>query len=108
MEPQHSERIVQEVWAKGRATADADPNLWRKDACGAWMRRDHYGRAQSEFAWKIENVSAGGFETPESLRPFNCANSYDRANARSHCRLTADMSGVPTPARVLEPRNRTA
>jgi hypothetical protein len=103
---QYSEQIVQEVWEKGRATADEDRSLWRRDACGAWIRRDHYRGVQSEFAWKIENISGGGTEALENLRPFNCANAYDRANGRAHCQLTADLSDVPTPARVLEPRNR--
>ena len=103
-----SEQIVQQVWEKGRATADQDRSIWRKDECGAWIRREHYGRTPSEFAWKIENISAGGPGTLDNLRPFNCANAYDRANGRAHCHLTADLSDVPTPESVLEPRNRKA
>jgi len=105
---QYTELIVQQVWEKGRATAVDDRTLWRRDACGAWIRLDHYGRADSEFGWRIEDISSGGPEALENLRPFNCANSYDRANGRTHCHLTADMSDVSTPARVLEPRNRKA
>lgn len=105
---EYSEGLIQDVWEKARATGDQDRGTWRKDECGAWMRREHYGRTQSEFGWKIENVSDGEPETLRNLRPFNCANGFDRANGRAHCRVTADLAHVATPERVLEPRNRNA
>jgi len=38
-------RLIEAVWARGRALPEADPEQWRQDACGAWMRREHFGRA---------------------------------------------------------------
>lgn len=105
---EHSEHMVQQVWEKGRATGEQDRDTWRKDQCGAWIRREHYARAESEFGWKISNISAGGPDSLENLQPLNCANTYDRANHHAQCHLAADMSGVPAPERVLEPRNRKA
>jgi hypothetical protein len=101
-----SEELVQQVWENARATSDQDPRHWRKDECGAWMRREHYGHTYSEFDWKIDNASIGGADVAENLRAFHHANSYDRAERRPHCHVTADMAHVPTPERVLEPRNR--
>ena len=103
-----SESIMQQVWDKGRAASEQDRDTWRRDQCGAWMRREHYGRTDSEFGWKIANISAGGPDSLANLQPFNCANAYDRANHRPHCQLVADLSGVPAPEVVLEPRNRKA
>ncbi|MBS1188836.1 MAG: hypothetical protein H6R10_628 [Rhodocyclaceae bacterium] len=103
-----SAEMVQQVWDKARANADQNPDTWRRDECGAWIRREHYGRQDSEFGWRIENVSVGGPNTVDNLRALNCANSYDRANGRAHCRLAADLSNIPAPERVFEPRNRPA
>jgi hypothetical protein len=49
---------VQGVWEKARATNDEDPNEWREDECGAWIKYDQYGHQTSDFGWKIESVTA--------------------------------------------------
>ena len=51
-----SEEMIQQVWERARVSADREPTVWREDQCGAWIRREHYGRADSEFGWKIESV----------------------------------------------------
>ena len=65
----YSERVVQEISENGRASAEQESTSWRRDACGAWIRRDHYGTAQSEFGWEIENISVAGTGESEHLRP---------------------------------------
>lgn len=101
-----SDDIVQKVWEKGRADQDRDADTWRKDECGAWLRREHYDNPVSEFGWKIVNVSAGGADDLENLRPFHRSNEYDRANERPHCHTTSDRQGVPPTAQVGKPGNR--
>ncbi len=100
--------IIQQVWEKCRATSDQDPTEWRKDECGAWVKRDHYGNEESEYGWKIANVSKGGPDELENLRPFHHANSFDIAVGRPKCHITADRSGVEQPTQHIdEPRNRS-
>jgi hypothetical protein len=86
---------------------EADPAQWRQDACGAWMRRDHYGH-DSEFGWKLERVKPGGPDTADSLRPFNYGNSYDVSTGKPHCRVSADRANVPAEKYATPPRNRPA
>jgi hypothetical protein len=38
-----SDAVVQAVWEKGAVVPGADPEQWRKDACGAWIARDPAG-----------------------------------------------------------------
>lgn len=102
------QEMVDRLWQKARGTTELSVEIWRKDECGAWIRRDHYGSAQSEFGWKVENVSAGGADTLENLRPFHHANGYDRANRHAVCRMTADQKDMPVMEHVREPRNRAA
>ncbi|MGE5336467.1 MAG: hypothetical protein ACM3PU_01475 [Gemmatimonadota bacterium] len=102
-----SEETIRKVWQKGRARNDRAGELWRQDECGAWMHRPRYGDASAEFGWKIDRTSVGGENDVDGLRPFHVANSYDIANGRPHCRVTADRSGLGGDAHTEEPRNRT-
>jgi hypothetical protein len=101
-----SAALIDAVWAHGRAMPEADPAHWRQDACGAWMRREHFGREDSEFGWKMERVSVDGKASAVNLRPFNIRNGYDVANGRVHRRLAADRSSVPAEKYARPPRNR--
>jgi hypothetical protein len=99
--------LIDAVWEHGRTMPEADPALWRQDACGAWMRRDQYGLESSDFGWRAENISPGGADTPGNLRPFHWRNRYDVAEGKPHCRVCADRSGVPAEKYARPPRNRT-
>ena len=98
--------LIDAVWQHGRAMPEADAALWRQDGCGAWMRREHFGREASEFGWKAQTVSPGQPDTAENLRPYNVHNHYDIADGRPHCRMTADRANVPAEKYVYPPRNR--
>ncbi len=98
--------LVEAVWAHGRTMPEADAAQWRQDACGAWMRREHLGREDSEFGWKMERVQLGGADSADNLRPFNLRNHYDMANGRQLCRVTADRSNLPAEKYARPPRNR--
>ena len=98
--------LIDAVWEHGRAAPEADPAQWRQDACGAWMQRDQYGLQDGEFGWRALNVTPGGADTAENLRPFHVRNRYDVANGRALCSLSADRSGVPAEKYARPPRNR--
>jgi len=99
--------IIEAVWAHGRVVMpEADADRWRQDACGAWMQREHFGRQNCEFGWKLEKVTPGGEETPDNLRPFHWRNGYDIANGRASCQVTADRSNVAAERYATPPRNR--
>ena len=102
----YDEETIRKVWQKGRARNDRAPDTWRQDECGAWMQRSRYGDAKADFGWKIEHTSAGATSDADSLRPFHVANSYDIANGRAHCRVTADRTGLGADAHTDAPRNR--
>jgi hypothetical protein len=97
---------IESTWEHGRTMPEVDPAVWRQDACGAWIRRDQFGREGSEFGWKIENVANGGPATAAVLRPFHCRNGFDAANRKPHCMIKADRAGVPSGEFAAPPRNR--
>jgi len=102
----YSENLIQQVWEKGRATTDISMDLWREDECGAWISRTDYGKADSEFGWRIVNVTPGGPDSVENLRPFHFRNGYDMANHKVKRHVTADRTLLATFERTFEPRNR--
>ena len=103
-----NEASIEQVWEKGRALSTRDSNHWRQDECGAWMSREQYGNAASEFGWKIENVSAGGDDSAEHLRPFHHGNHFNRGSGQAHCTVTADRENVHPTDQINPPRNRAA
>lgn len=103
---EHSEQLIQQVWEKGRGSGEVDTNLWREDECGAWISRADYGKTDSDFGWKIVNVTPGAPDTPENLRPFHHRNSYDLANHKPKRHVTADRTGLATFEHTFQPLNR--
>jgi hypothetical protein len=99
-------QLIDAVWAHGRVMPEADPERWRQDACGAWMRREHFGSKDSDFGWHMEQVAPGSGESADNLRPFNLHNRYDIGDGRPHCRLTADRTNLPAEKYATPPRNR--
>jgi hypothetical protein len=103
----YSKEMVQEVWEKGRVIAEQDPAVWRQDECGAWMRREHYGQEASEYGWRIENISLGGPNDVDNLRPLHCENLFIVGAGRTKCHVSADQKGVDVREHVHStPRNR--
>jgi len=87
-----SEEIVQKVWEKATKVANIDPNVRRKDQCGAWIERESYGDRSSAYGWEIDHitpVSKGGTDDLSNLRPLQWENNASRQDGRLVCKITA-------------------
>lgn len=76
------ENTVRLVWEKGRKVDGVDEGMFRKDACGAWIMRDKYGKTHP-FGWVIDHifpVSKGGTCVLENLRPLQYQNNISKAD----------------------------
>jgi hypothetical protein len=100
-----SGELIQSVWETARATEGRDPTRWRKDQCGAWLQREHYGNRRSEYGWKLEKVSPDAADSSESFQAFHWENGFDVENGRPRCRITADREDALPGQRVEPPRN---
>lgn len=100
-----SDDMIQAVWEKGRKLPGRDPNEWCQDQCGAWLHREQYGNEDSEYGWKILNTAAGGGIELKHLQPFHWNNTFDIANAKPLCRVTADRTGLNPTQVIVQPRN---
>ena len=77
------ENTIQLVWEKGIIEENYDPNIVRKDACGAWILRNAHGNRNSKFGWEIDHVypvSLGGDNEEKNLRPMQWENNLSKMN----------------------------
>jgi hypothetical protein len=94
-----NEEMVQMVWEKkARVDPQADPATWRKDQCGAWMKRGHYANRESEFGWEIDYITPGGRDDLSNLRAVHWQNYVAGGIGHVVCKVTADPGGIKNKA----------
>lgn len=78
-----TDEIIEEIWDKAIVVAGYDNTNIRKDACGAWIIRSHYGMRDSDFGWEIDHVypvALGGDDTVINLRAMHWENNLSKGD----------------------------
>ncbi len=76
------EKLVEQVWEKAKVEGGYNPDLWRKDFAGAWIRRDFYG-VLNDYGWEIDHKKPqkiGGVDSLTNLWPLHWKNNRDKAD----------------------------
>ncbi len=89
-----SEETIQAVWEKAAEVSGADPAVWRKDICGAWIKRDLYGDHSSHlgYGWDIDHIvpeSKGGGDELSNLQPLQWENNVSKGEGPLKCVVTS-------------------
>lgn len=77
------EELIDMVWEKGQRIEGMNPNLFRKDPCGAIIARNQYGNRIAPFGWEIDHVypqSRGGDDNNLNLRPMHWRNNVAKGD----------------------------
>lgn len=71
------------IWEKAILVEGYDPDLIRKDCCGAWILKDEYANRDSRFGWEVDHIfpeSLGGGNDSDNLRPMQWENNVSKGN----------------------------
>ncbi|MGH9714003.1 MAG: HNH endonuclease signature motif containing protein [Candidatus Acidiferrales bacterium] len=74
------EKTIEAVWQKGKP--EPPYASFRKDACGASMMRDKYGKTE-RWGWEIDHikpVGKGGDDDVGNLQPLQWENNRHKAD----------------------------
>ena len=91
----HSEEEKLAVWEKGQPVIGADPSVFRKDSCGAWIQFSAYNDTSSDtsFGWEIDHIISqdhGGQDILSNFRPLQWFNNRSKGAGRLKCPVTAE------------------
>ena len=78
-----TEETIQKVWEKGKEIPGTDPNIWRKDECGATIKRTEYGNRNSQYGWEVDHIvpeSKGGTDHLSNLQPLHRENNQAKSD----------------------------
>ena len=88
-----TEKQIQQIWNKAIIITDFDSTIYRKDSCGAWIIRSHYGERDSEYGWEIDHLISkkhGGNDEISNLRPLQWQNKSNKSGDVLVCRITSE------------------
>ena len=76
---------IRAVWQKATIVPGVDPNIRRKDRCGAWIDWNKYGdTTPTGNGWEIDHVvpvSMGGGDAISNLQPLQWQNNRAKADS---------------------------
>ncbi len=78
-----SNETVNQVWSKAAIVPGVNSDVWRKDLCGAWIKKDQYGNRRSGYGWEIDHVkpcAKGGKDDLSNLRPLHWENNDSKCD----------------------------
>lgn len=76
------EEVISLIWNKGTQVDGYDPEVYRKDAAGAWIMRSMHGK-RSGLGWEIDHVfpkERGGQNHYINLRPMHWRNNLSKSD----------------------------
>ena len=70
-------------WNHAQIVKGYDKDFIRKDTCGAWIFKEHFGLKDSEFGWEIDHVFPvilGGDDFEQNLRAMHWKNNESKGD----------------------------
>ena len=92
-----SDEIVETVWRKAKIVPNNNPDLFRQDYAGAWIRRDLYGNKNSKYGWEIDHcepISKGGTDDLENLYPLHWRNNQKKSDDYPNWKTILTSDGI--------------
>lgn len=74
---------ILDVWKKAMTVNGVDPDAFRQDYAGAWIRYADYGNRKSQYGWEIDHLkplSQGGEELNTNYLPLQWQNNVRKGD----------------------------
>lgn len=84
-----TEQHIKAAWESAEIAGRINAEKWRKDLCGAWIARQHFGNHNSQFGWEIESVESIPSGVDARLLALQWKNAQQRSGGKITCRITA-------------------
>src|SRR5262245_43688652 len=71
------------VWNKATPVDGYDPDLYRKDRCGAWIALRQYSMT-TELGWEVDHIyprAYGGSDDLDNLQPLHWTNNRAKGDS---------------------------
>lgn len=81
MADKYSQEIIELVWRKGAVISGRDSNAYRKDACGATIKRIEHGNRDSVYGWEIDHINPDGSDFLSNLQPLQWENNVEKSDS---------------------------
>ena len=86
---------VNTIWEKARIIQGYNANDFRKDSCGALIKKGAHGDRDSKYGWEIDHivpVARNGSDNDSNLQPLHWKNNSEKADKPDRqwvCKITA-------------------
>ena len=88
--------IIEAVWKRAIPQESNNPDVFRKDYAGAWIKKSEYGN-QTEYGWEIDHlqpVSKGGDDSLGNLYPLHWKNNRSKGDSYPQWKSSVTSSGA--------------
>lgn len=85
---EYPEGTINAVWEKGRKVPGYNYEVFRKDQCGAWIKRESYRDRNSSYGWEIDHLLQD-YDILANLRPLQWQNNDNRCGLELVCVITS-------------------
>ena len=92
-----SEDIIEQVWQRAKIVANNNPDVFRQDYAGAWIRRDQYGQRDTIYGWEIDHckpISKDGDDSIGNLYPLHWRNNQKKGDDFPNWKTILTSEGV--------------
>jgi hypothetical protein len=90
-----NEATIEAVWDKTGTMEGFDARMYRRDACGALIMRDKYGKV-NPFGWEIDHIypqNRGGDDNIDNLRALHYMNNRSKRDDYPSYTATVTFDG---------------
>ncbi|OFX36405.1 MAG: hypothetical protein A2X08_14965 [Bacteroidetes bacterium GWA2_32_17] len=91
-----NQSIIDLVWQKATVVPGYDSNVYRKDHCGAWIKKSMHGNANPlSMGWEIDHIKPKSIEKNDelsNLQPLQWENNKGKSDdyPKWLCTVTSD------------------